>query len=119
MRKALSIVLAGLLATLPVEQVLAQAEQQEARTPQTLVGPVAPVPILAPEKASPWQAFAEDPLVVSPVVDNEAVQQARTDLSDAWKRLRILLIIGIAVGIFFLVKSCAGDRTNCDVGPRG
>jgi len=72
-RNVLTIVLAGLLITLPVERVFAQAAQQEAQKHQPLLVPVAPVPVLVPETALPWQSFAENPLVGSSSLADNAV----------------------------------------------
>ena len=98
-RNVLTIVLAGLLITLPVERVFAQAAQQEAQKHQPLLVPVAPVPVLAPETPLPWQSFAENPLVGSSSLADSAVA-GRND----WSTKKIIWIalglVAVAVVIF-------------------
>ena len=99
MRNALSIVLAGLLVTLPLEQVLAQAQQQRATTPEASlvqvqgVRPVLRVPALAPEarpRRSPgWSDWSNGKRTLAVVISvtvvalvvNAIADRGRLDLS--------------------------------------
>ena len=66
MRAAVSVVLAGLLVTTPLKQVLAQAAQQDSTDAETSLvreqgsQPVIRVPALTPETALLWQPLAEN-----------------------------------------------------------
>ena len=123
MRKALSIVLAGLLLILPVEQVLAQAALQQANSVQQTtppdgaahlfrIPPVIKVPALAPETAPPWQSFAEKPLgmFAEPSLSNRDAVVGWSDWSNG---KRVLVVVGVIivayVAVAVIVLSTCGD----------
>ncbi len=104
-RNVLTIVLAGLLITLPVERVFAQAAQQEAQKHQPVLVPVAPVPVLAPETALPWQSFAENPPVGSSSVADNAVAGP-----NGWPIERTMWIVVGLVAVTVIIFKSGGLR---------
>ena len=107
MRKAISVVLAGLLVILSVEQVLAQAEQQDSTTAEASLvqkqgpQPVIRVPALAPETPPPWRSFAEKPLgmFAEPSLSNRDAVVGWSDWSDEKK---LLVVIAVGVGLLLI-----------------
>ena len=123
MRKDLSIVLAGLLLILPVEQVLAQAAQQQENSVQQTtppdgaahlfrIPPVIKVPALAPETAPAWRSFAEKPLgmFAEPSLSNRDAVVGWSDWSNG---KRVLVVVGVIVvayvAVAVIVLSTCGD----------
>lgn len=108
MKAALSVVLAGFLVVLSVEQVLAQAEQQDSTTPEASLvqeqgpQPVIRVPALAPETPPPSRSFAERPLglFAEPSLSNRYVVPAWSDWTDEKK---LLVVIAVAVGLILIL----------------
>ncbi len=108
MKAARSVVLAGLLVILPVEQVLAQAEQQDSTTPEASLvqepgpQPVIRVPALAPETPPPWRSFAEKPLgmFAEPSLSN---RDAVVDWSDWSDEKKLLVVIAVGVGLLLIL----------------
>ena len=123
MRKALSIILAGLLVTLPVEQVLAQARQQRATTPEaSLVGggwPVLRVPAVAPE-ARPKRSLAEKPLGMfeQPVSSNSDDVPGWSDWSNRKRTVAVLSVIAAGL-VAFAVAVALADQSVPQVRVRG
>ena len=115
MRKATSIVLTGLLLILPVEQVLAQAVQQEAvsvqqTTPSDGAAQLFRVPPLTENAArllgaSSDRAVLDAPLVEPPLTNRDAVP----GWSDWSNRKRVLIVLAyIAGSAVFLALIVAG-----------
>ena len=107
MKAALYVVLVGLLVILPIEQVLAQAEQQDSTTPEASLvqeqgpRPVIRVPALAPETPPPWRSFAEKPLgmFAEPSLSNRDAVVEWSDWSDEKK---LLVVIAVGVGLLLI-----------------
>ncbi len=108
MKAARSVVLAGLLVILSVEQVLAQAEQQDSTTAEASLvqkqgpQPVIRVPGLTPETPPPWRSFAEKPLEMfaEPSLSNRDVVVGWSDWSDEKK---LLVVIAVGVGLLLIL----------------
>lgn len=110
MKATLYVGLAGFLVMLPVDQVLAQAEQQDSTTPEASVvrelgpQPVLRIPALVPETPRPWQSFAEKPrgMFAEPSLSTrDAVPApAWSDWSDEKK---LLVVIAIGVGLLLIL----------------
>ena len=113
MKAALSIVLAGLLVTLPIKQVLAQAAQQDSTTAETSLvreqgsQPVIRVPALTPKTALLWQPFAENP-----PGDFVEPSLSERDAVDRWQEAgfstaqNVALVLALVV-IIVLIVLCA------------
>ena len=121
MRKVISIVLAALLIVLPVEQVLAQAEQREAVSMQRAVpsDPAAHlfrVPPLTENSARLLRASSDRALPNTPIADALLVQENNGEGGlAAWQVLIIAAAVaGTAVGIYYLVKGADFCITICD-----
>ncbi len=111
MRKAISIVLAGLLVLLPVEQVLAQAVQQEAVSVQRSVSPdgaahLFRVPPLTENSARLLRTSSNDALLESSF-SNPPPVSGWNDWSD---KERIWVVVGVIVVavVAFTVCVCIG-----------
>ena len=112
MKAALFIVLAGLLVILPVEQVLAQAEQQEAVSVQQ-TAPSDPaarlfrVPPLTENSARLLGGSSERAPLNTPIVDALLVQENNGGgLALGWNVLIVAVIgAGVVVGMYYLVKA--------------
>ena len=107
MKTARSVVLAGLLIILPVEQVLAQAEQQDSTTPEASLvreqesQPLIRVPAPALETPPPWRSFAERPLgmFVEPSLSSRDAVIEWSEWSDEKK---ILVVVAVVVGLVLI-----------------
>ncbi len=114
MRATLSIVLAGLLVTTPLKQVLAQAAQQDSTTADTSLvreqrsQPIIRVPALTPETALLWQPLAENhPRIF---VEPSLFDRDQDDESGNAAVIVLLLII-ILVAVLTIVckeRRCSG-----------
>ena len=108
MKAARYVVLAGLLVIMPVEQVLAQAEQQDSTTAEASLvqkqgpQPVIRVPGLTPETPPPWRSFAEKPLEMfaEPSLSNRDAVVGWSDWSDEKK---LLVVIAVGVGLLLIL----------------
>ena len=121
MRRALSIVLAGLLVMTPLQQVLAQAAQQEAVSVQQAaspdgaahlfrVPPVIKVPALAPETAPPWRSFADNHLPIESSLSSRDAVVGWSDWSNGKRALVVVGVIVVAyVAVVVIVLSTCGD----------
>ena len=111
MRAALSIVFVGLLVTLPLKQVLAQAQQQQSQTTATQeisTSSPALVGVPALERGSSaallWSAHATAPVADSLAYD---VPPPRKSVGH-WIGIGFLVLLGLAVvGIIVLAIGCA------------
>ena len=121
MRKALSIVLAGLLVTLPVEQVLAQAEQQEAMSVQQTVPPddaagFFRVPPLTQNSALLFSTSSDRALLDTPFADAPLAQQEPDGgwwggLDMHWRILMVVAFAAVTITSLYLIV-----RNACPVG---
>ena len=107
MRVALSIVLAGLLLILPVEQVLAQAVQQEAVSVQQTppadgAASLFRVPPLSKNSSLLLRTSSDRAPLNTPIVDALLVQENNGGgLAWGWTALIVAVVVaGIAVGIY-------------------
>ena len=103
MCKAISIVLAGLLVTLPVEQVLAQAEQQEAvsvqqTAPSDGAARLFRVPPLTENSARLLSTSSDRALLESSLSNTDAVV-GWSDWSNAKRALVVVGVIVVAVAV--------------------
>ena len=115
MCKAISIVLAGLLVTLPVEQVLAQAEQQEAvsvqqTAPSDGAARLFRVPPLTENSARLLSTSSDRALLESSLSNTDAVV-GWSDWSNAKRALVVVGVIVVAVGAFIVF---IGLLTRCE-----
>ena len=116
MKAALSIVLAGLLILLPIEQVLAQAAQQEAvgeqqTAPSDGVAHLFRVPPLTENAALLLRGSSDGPLLDASLSNTYAVVEV-SDRSDDRKILvGIAVVVVIALAIF-LVVACGDERCS-------
>lgn len=113
MRKALSIVLAGLLLFLPLEQVLAQASQQADVSVQQTEPPNAAlfrVPSLTENSARLLGASSDRALLEVSLSNRDAVP----GWSDWSNGKRVLVVVGVIVAAYVavavIVLSTCGDR---------
>ena len=120
MRKAISVVFAALLIILPVEQVLAQAVQQEAVSLQQAVPPdgaahLFRVPPLTENSARLLRTSADRAPLSTPFADAPLAQE---DPDENWFQRRslgvkiLLVVVGTTVGIF-LILGCAEIFGDC------
>ncbi len=108
MKAARYVVLAGLLVIMPVEQVLAQAEQQDSTTPEASLvreqesQPLIRVTAPALETPPPWRSFAEKPLEMfaEPSLSNRDAVVGWSDWSDEKK---LLVLIAVGVGLLLIL----------------
>ena len=116
MKAALSIVLAGLLVILPVEQVLAQAEQQaDASVQQTVPSDAAAhlfrVPPLTENSARFLSTSADRAPPSTPFADAPLAQE---DPDENWFQRRslgvkiLIVVVATVVGTLLLVDSYGG-----------
>ena len=120
MKAALSIVLAALLIILPVEQVLAQAAQQEAVSVQQTESPEGAahlfrVPPLTENSARLLRTSSDRTLLDTDFWDAALVQEGgMEDWALGWKILAITAIAAaILVGIYYLIQDICIDNNNC------
>jgi len=111
MRKALSIVLAGLLMILPVEQVLAQAVQQEAvSVQQAAPDPAAAlfrVPPLTENSVRLLRTSSDRALLNMPIADALLVEG---NYAEGWTwEWSVLAVALAAVVVFVAYRSLADD----------
>ncbi len=111
MRKALSIFLAALLIILPVEQVLAQAVQQEAVSvkqtePADGAARLFRVQPLTDNSARLLRTSSDRALLNTPIADALFVQENNGEGGfAAWQVLvMVVAVVGLAVGIYYLVE---------------
>ncbi len=114
MRKAISIVLAALLVLLPVEQVLAQAVQQEAVSVQRSVSPdgaahLFRVPPLTENSARLLRTSSNDALLESSF-SNPPPVSGWNDWSD---KKRALVVVGAIVAAAIAFTVFLGLLTRC------
>ncbi len=107
MKAALSVILAALLIILPVEQVLAQAVQQEAvrvqhAPPSNAAARLLRVPPLTENSAPLLRASPDRAPLNTPIVDALLVQENNGGgLAWGWTALIVAVVVaGIAVGIY-------------------
>ena len=114
MRAAISIVLAGLLVTLPIKQVLAQAAQQDSTNAETSLvreqgsQPVIRVPALTPENALLWQPIAENRarILGEPLLSNRDAVSGWSDWSTEKKVLVVVVAIVLVAAAVLYVAGC-------------
>ena len=110
MRAVLSIVLAGLLVTTPLKQVLAQAAQQDSTTAETSVERerVVRVPPLTRETALLWQPLAEKRpgAFAEPSLSNRDAVPGWRDWSDEKK---VILVAAVVVAVLLIVFCFEGE----------
>ena len=106
MKAALSIVLAGLLVTTPVKLVLAQAAEQDSTTADASL-------VQAPESSHLIRVpalTATTALLWQPALENHSVQEASWDWPKGVKVVLIVILsIGLAVLLYFLLKEAAAE----------
>ena len=117
MKAALSIVLAGLLIILPVEQVLAQAAQREAVSVQQTVPPdgaahLFRVPPLTENSARLLRTPSDRMLLHTPIADALLVQENNGEgLAWGWNVLiGAVVVAGLAVGIYYWWSALESSR---------
>ena len=120
MREALSIVLAGLLVLLPVEQVLAQAEQQadvrvQQAAPSDPAAHLFRVPPLTENSARLLRTSSDRTLLDTDFLDAALVQEgAFEDWALGWKIPFVTAIsAAIVVGLWYLFQNICIDNNNC------
>jgi len=112
MRKALSIVLAGLLIILPVEQVLAQASQQadasiQQPSPSDPAANAFRVPPLTENSVRLLRTSSDRALLNTPIPDALLVQGNN---ADGWTwEWSVLAVAVAAVVVFIIYQNIAGD----------
>ena len=110
MRKALSIVLAGLLMILPVEQVLAQAVQQEAvSVQQAAPDPAAAlfrVPPLTENSVRLLRTSSDRALLNMPIADALLVEG---NYAEGWTWEWSVLAVALAAVVFFILYRSLAD----------
>ena len=118
MKAALSVVLAGLLATLPLKQVLAQAEQQEAATVQQTASPdssshrLIRVPPVTDNTARLWQPLASEGGLADIFAEDGSIPVPPPMPKGAkivLYALAALAIMAVVLGALLLFV-CGGDR---------
>ena len=125
MRKAISIVLAGLLLMLPVEQVLAQAVQQESVSVQQPVQSDGAarrlrVPPLTESAAQLLRTSTGCGLLDSPFAEpSSSSTNAVVGWSDWSKKKRTWVVVGIVAGIAAVVLLAYWIDSACPTGCGG
>ncbi len=116
MKAVLSIVLAALLTILPVEQVLAQASQQEAvsvqqTAPADGAASLFRVPPLSENSAGRLRTSSDRAPLNTPIVDALLVQENNGGGSAwGWTALIVAVVVaGIAVGIYKTTTTALPD----------
>ncbi len=102
MRAALSIVLAGLLVTLPIKQVLAQAVQQEVGSEQRTAPPdghrLIGVPPVTDNTSRLWEPLAgKDALAGIYAEDGSIPGPALRDMPRGAKDVAIYIVVGLVI----------------------
>ncbi len=117
MRTAVSVLLAGLLVTLPIKQVFAQAAQQEAvsiqQTPDSTTHLIR-VPVLTPETALLWQPIAENRARIITEPSLSAI-----DPDDWWVGWAVLGVALLVVVILLWLCFRADEGRGCFSGLDG
>ena len=129
MKAALSIVLAALLIMLPVEQVLAQAAQQEAVSvqqtePSDGAAALFRVPPLTENSKLLLRTSSERSLLNTPFADAPFAQQEPDEgwwagLDQPWKFLMVVAVAAVFVGvIYYFIRECTAVVAGPDGLPR-
>ena len=108
MRMAISLVLAGLLVVLPVEQVLAQVEQQEAvsvqqAAPADGAASLFRVPPLSENSSLLLRTSSDRAPLNTPIVDALLVQENNGE-GLAWGWI-VFISAGAAVGLYYIARA--------------
>ena len=110
MKAALSIVLAGLLVTLPIKQVLAQAVQQEVGSEQQTAPPdghrLIGVPPVTDNTSRLWQPLAGKDAIADILAEDGSIPWPAPAATPISKDARTAIIVAVVIAlVLFLLNS--------------